>query len=122
MLDELCMSTEVSLIKQVFRIKQFRYKKQEGTQDRGTNWIILQLFLNFKSTEILLLPEEFFTKLSDVIPNCCTVIVEKSKGDLKLSGMPGLAITSAAGFWDVIRSPLPKGKEAFSEKVVEGAY
>lgn len=41
--------------------------------------------------------------------------MEKSKGDLKLSGVPGLGITSAAGFWDVTRFPFFKGKEAFSE-------
>lgn len=61
----------------------------------------LKLFLNFKSTAVegqLLLPEEFFTKLSGVIPNCSTVTVEKSKGDLKVSSVQPLGVTSGACF------------------------
>lgn len=83
------------------------------------NWGLLQLLLNLKkknyAIQELLLPEEVLTKLSGVIPNCSTVTVVKSKGDLKVSGVQRLGVASATCFWGVTNGSVPNLKTSFSE-------
>lgn len=46
----------------------------------------------------LILPEGVLTKLSGVIPNCSTVMVEKSKGDLTVAGVQRVGAASSTRF------------------------